>query len=141
MAVGGQDNAPAALPPGKRPFIHCTEVWEGPRAGLDGFQRSPHNGIRYPDLLDRRESLERLHYPGPHSRGNRPQYPSVEGWVGPRDDLDVGSTCSQAPKPVTTCYTSTVTVQSSGNSTVPVVCVLRLANNFFHYPIPCQPTT
>jgi len=41
MEVGGQLQAPAALPPGKRP--HCIGGWLGPRAGLDrcGKSRSP----------------------------------------------------------------------------------------------------
>ena len=43
MGVGGQRHAPAALPPGKRPSTHCTGGWVGPRAGLDGCEKSrPH---------------------------------------------------------------------------------------------------
>ena len=43
MGVGGQRQAPAALPPGKRLDIHCTGGWVGPRAGLDvcGKSRPP----------------------------------------------------------------------------------------------------
>jgi len=33
MGVGGQRDAPAALPPGKRPGTHCIGGWVGPRAG------------------------------------------------------------------------------------------------------------
>ena len=33
MRVGGQLHAPAALSQGKRPGIHCTGGWVGPRAG------------------------------------------------------------------------------------------------------------
>ena len=43
MRVGGQLNAPAALPPGKRPGTHCIAGWVDPRAGLDGCGKShPH---------------------------------------------------------------------------------------------------
>jgi hypothetical protein len=38
--VGGQNHAPAALPPGKRSGTHCTEGLVGPRAGLDGCGKS-----------------------------------------------------------------------------------------------------
>ena len=40
MGVGGQSNAPAALPPGRRPGTHCIGGWVGPRAGLDGCGKS-----------------------------------------------------------------------------------------------------
>jgi hypothetical protein len=41
--VGGQRNTPAALPPGKRPGSHYKGGWVGPRAGLDGCEKSrPH---------------------------------------------------------------------------------------------------
>jgi hypothetical protein len=36
MGVGGQRNAPAALPQGKRLGTHCIGNWVGPRGGLDG---------------------------------------------------------------------------------------------------------
>jgi hypothetical protein len=43
MRVGGQRDAPAALPPGKRPGTHCVGGWVSPRAGLDGCGKfSPH---------------------------------------------------------------------------------------------------
>jgi len=35
--VGGQRQAPASLPQGKRPGTHRTESWAGPRASLEGF--------------------------------------------------------------------------------------------------------
>jgi hypothetical protein len=38
--VGGQLHAPAALPPGNRPGTHCIGGWVGPRAGLDGCEKS-----------------------------------------------------------------------------------------------------
>jgi hypothetical protein len=41
--VGGQRHSPAALPAGKRSFIHCIRDWVGSRAGLDGCGKScPH---------------------------------------------------------------------------------------------------
>ena len=40
MGVGGQRHAPAALPWGKIPGAHFIGDWEGPRAGLDGFEKS-----------------------------------------------------------------------------------------------------
>jgi hypothetical protein len=40
MRVGGQNHAPAALPPGKGPGTHCIGSWVGPRAGLDGCRKS-----------------------------------------------------------------------------------------------------
>ena len=36
MEVGGQSQAPAALPPGKRNGAYFIGGWVGPRAGLDG---------------------------------------------------------------------------------------------------------
>ena len=38
--MGGQRQAPAALPPRKSPGTHCTGGWVGPRAGLDGCGKS-----------------------------------------------------------------------------------------------------
>ena len=64
MGVGGLLHAPAALPPGNRPGTHCTGGWVGPRAGLDGCEKSRPTGIRSPDRPARSESLYRLHYPG-----------------------------------------------------------------------------
>ena len=40
MDLGGQSQAVAALPPGKRPGTRFTRVWVGPRAGLDGREKS-----------------------------------------------------------------------------------------------------
>jgi len=40
MGVGGQRHAPAALTPGKRTGTHCTGSRVGPRAGLDGCEKS-----------------------------------------------------------------------------------------------------
>jgi hypothetical protein len=43
MGVGGQRQAPAALPPVKRPDTHCIRGWVGPRARLDGYGKTlPH---------------------------------------------------------------------------------------------------
>jgi hypothetical protein len=42
LVRGSEGYAPAAAsPPGKRHGAHCTEVWVGPRAGLDGYGK-PH---------------------------------------------------------------------------------------------------
>ena len=38
--VGGQTHAPAALPLGKRPGTHCIGGWVGPRARLNGCEKS-----------------------------------------------------------------------------------------------------
>ena len=43
MGVGGQRNAPAALPPGKRPGTHLTGGWIVTRACLDGCGKSRPN--------------------------------------------------------------------------------------------------
>jgi len=41
--VGGKRQAPAALPPRKRPGTHCPGGWVGPRAGLNRSGESrPH---------------------------------------------------------------------------------------------------
>jgi hypothetical protein len=46
MGVGGQHHAPAALPPGKRPGIHCTGGSVGPRAGFGRVRKiSPRPGF------------------------------------------------------------------------------------------------
>jgi hypothetical protein len=43
MRVGSQLHAPAALLPGKRHGTLCIEGWVGPRADLDGCEKSrPH---------------------------------------------------------------------------------------------------
>ena len=38
LGVGGQGHAPVALPPGKRPGIHCTRSWFGLAVDLDGYE-------------------------------------------------------------------------------------------------------
>jgi hypothetical protein len=40
MGVSGQHHAPAALPQEKRRGTYCIEGWLGPRAGLDGCEKS-----------------------------------------------------------------------------------------------------
>jgi hypothetical protein len=40
MEVGGQRHAPAALPPGNRPGIHCKGGWVDSRAGLEECEKS-----------------------------------------------------------------------------------------------------
>ena len=40
MGVGGKRNAPAVLPPDKRPGTYCVGGWVGPRAGLVGYGKS-----------------------------------------------------------------------------------------------------
>ena len=46
MEVGGQRDAPAALPRGRRPGTHCVGGWVGPTVGLDGSGKSRPIGIR-----------------------------------------------------------------------------------------------
>ena len=48
--VGGQRQAPVALPPGKKPGTHYTEPWVGSRARLDGCRicRANHDPIPGP---------------------------------------------------------------------------------------------
>ena len=38
--MGGQRHVPVAVSQGKRPGTHCIEGWVGPRAGLDGCEKS-----------------------------------------------------------------------------------------------------
>ena len=46
MGVGGQHNAPAALPVGRRLGTLCTGGWVGPRAVLHGCGKSlPHHDL------------------------------------------------------------------------------------------------
>jgi hypothetical protein len=42
LAGGGWSTPRPALPPGKRHFTHCIGDWVGPRAGLDGSEKSRH---------------------------------------------------------------------------------------------------
>ena len=65
MGVGGQCHVPAALPPGKKPGVHCIGGWVSPRVGLDAFGNLAPTGIRSPNHPGRSESLYRLLYPGP----------------------------------------------------------------------------
>jgi hypothetical protein len=60
MGVGGQNHAPATLPPGKRPGTHCTGGWVAPRAGLSGVEHLASTEIRSRDRAGRSESLDRL---------------------------------------------------------------------------------
>ena len=48
MRVDGQRQAPAALPPGKRPGTLCTVSWVGPRAGLAGAENLAPTGDSIP---------------------------------------------------------------------------------------------
>jgi hypothetical protein len=58
VGVDGQCQAPAALPPGKRPGTVCTVGWVGSRAGLDGCGYSrPHGGFDPWTVPARSESL------------------------------------------------------------------------------------
>jgi hypothetical protein len=67
MGVGGQRHNPAALPPGKRPGTHCVGGGVCLRAGVDGWGKFPHPGIRSPDRPPRSEWLYRLRYLGLHA--------------------------------------------------------------------------
>jgi hypothetical protein len=40
MRVDGQVHAPAASPPGMNHGTHCIGGWVGPRAGLNGYEKS-----------------------------------------------------------------------------------------------------
>jgi hypothetical protein len=53
LEVGGQSNAPSALPLGNRPVTHCTGGWVYPRAGLDGCGEFASTRIRSQDRPDR----------------------------------------------------------------------------------------
>jgi hypothetical protein len=63
--VGGQRQAPAALPPGKTRYP-LYSMLGGPqgRSGRVRKNLTP-TGIRSPDCPTRKESLYRLYYPGP----------------------------------------------------------------------------
>jgi hypothetical protein len=59
MGLGGQRHTPAALSPVKRPGIHFTGGWLGPRVGMDECRKSrppPPSGIRFPERPARSES-------------------------------------------------------------------------------------
>ena len=65
MGVGGQRQPRPLYPPRQRPGTHCIGGWVGPRAGLDGCEKSRPTGIWSPDRPARSESLYRLSYPSP----------------------------------------------------------------------------
>jgi hypothetical protein len=68
MRVGSQLHALAALPPGKRPGIHCIGGWVGSKAGLDGCGKSRlHQDSNPGPSRARSESLYGLSHPGPHN--------------------------------------------------------------------------
>ena len=54
--VGGQSQAPAALPPGKSRYPLYRRLC-GPRGGLEGVENLVPTGIRSPDRPSRSESL------------------------------------------------------------------------------------
>jgi hypothetical protein len=58
-----QHQAPAALPM-ERPGTHCTGVWVGPRAGLDGCGKPQPQRDSIPDSPAHSESQYRLSYRG-----------------------------------------------------------------------------
>jgi len=60
MGVGGQRNT-RPIYPRERPGFHCIGGWVGPRAGLDGWRKSP----PHRDTIPGHSSPYRLSYPGP----------------------------------------------------------------------------
>jgi hypothetical protein len=50
---GSQRHAPAALPPGKRPDVHCIGGWLGPRADLENSPPPPRDLIPGPSNMQR----------------------------------------------------------------------------------------
>ena len=64
MGMGAQRNAPAALPPGKRPGTHCTGGCVGLRFGLDGNGKYRLHLDSIPRPFSPNESLCRLSSPG-----------------------------------------------------------------------------
>ena len=50
MGVVGQGDAPAVLPPGKRPGTHFIVGWLGTRGGVDGCGKSRSHRDSIPDL-------------------------------------------------------------------------------------------
>ena len=65
MGVGGQQPAPAALPPGKTRYPLYRSLG-GPQGRFGRVRKISHTtGIRFPDRPARSESLYRLSYPGP----------------------------------------------------------------------------
>jgi hypothetical protein len=66
MWVGGQRNDPADSPPGKSRYPLYRRLG-GPKAGLEGAEKSSQAGIRSVDRPALSESLYRLRYSGPHA--------------------------------------------------------------------------
>jgi len=60
--VSGQQHAPAAFHPRKRPGTHSPGAWVGPRAGLDRCGKSRPHRDSIPDRPNRSQSLYRLKY-------------------------------------------------------------------------------
>ena len=60
MLLGGQRHDLTALPPGRRPGIHCTGGWVGVRTGLGGCEKYRVPGIRSSDRPARSESIYQL---------------------------------------------------------------------------------
>jgi hypothetical protein len=67
MRVGGQLNAPAALPRERDPVPIVSEVGWDPGTVWTGEENIAPTGIRSPDRPARIESLYRLSYPGPQT--------------------------------------------------------------------------
>ena len=62
MGLGGQRQAPAALPPGKKHSNQRTGVWVDPKAVWKVTGNQAPTGIRFPDRPGRNESLYGLRY-------------------------------------------------------------------------------
>ena len=54
---GGSASRPGRLYPRESPATHCTGGWVGPRAGLDGCEKSRPSGFRSPDLATTEASV------------------------------------------------------------------------------------
>jgi hypothetical protein len=75
--VGGQRHAPVALPQGKRPGIHCTVSWVGPRGCPEGRKILASTEVRPPNRPARSQSLYRLSYPD--AEGQKQHFKTVCG--------------------------------------------------------------
>jgi hypothetical protein len=64
MGLGGQRQAPTALPPGKDPVPIAYEAGWAPGPVWTGVENLAPTGIRFPDRPARSQSLYRLSYPG-----------------------------------------------------------------------------
>jgi hypothetical protein len=62
MGLGGQFNAPTALPPEKRPGTNCVGGCVGPGPVWTGAENLAPIGIRSPDRPSRSQSLHQLRY-------------------------------------------------------------------------------